>query len=418
MGEWQDTKENSFMLAIPKHEEELRNVRLIMDRIRNSPYFTVINMGLTEEEIPVHEIMYHGDTYKFFLYPEKFEIPEMFRVAHFFSDVDVEEIEKRNMGLTIEMEFSDKILESYHLQLKIIDTIFPDTIGVLDFSAEKIISGAWVGLAAKCNTPPAPRYLFTTQAVYASDEDVWLHTHGLNRCGLMELEILGSTKETAQRHCQVIESVAARLLDDPEIFQEQGAIYVAKLSNNQPLVATWIPWQEAMDTIEEETVGGPQDRTEESGHGGYTGCLFVFDSPESMDEGRISHISIYDELLEDNPMYMMTNSETDRMRSLAMERVGYMREGFEKGAQAVLIKVGLTIDEEYRTETNMKEHIWFELKSVEETSFTAELTQEPYMVSGIHAGDVGTYSYDEITDWIVFTESDRITPDEVYLMDM
>ena len=39
------------------------------------------------------------------------------------------------------------------------------------------------------------------------------------------------------------------------------------------------------------------------------------------------------------------------------------------------------------------------------------------MVSGMHAGDVGTYPYEDITDWLVFTEERRISPDDVYLLE-
>lgn len=414
----ENKREKSYMLIIPKQEEELQNIELIMDRIRNSPYFTVKDMCLGEDGCPLNVIEYHGDTYSFSLYPEDFHIPEMFRVQHFFEDVDVEEIDKRSVGLIITMEFSEKSLESYHLQLRIIDTIFPESIGVLDYSAEKILSGAWVNLAARCNTLPAPRYLFTTQAVFASDEDIWLHTHGLNRCGLMELEVLGSTKKASQNHYNVIETVAARLIEEPDLFDDGGAVYVAKMCNNQPLVVTWVPWQEAMNTIEEGTIGGPADRTEEGGHDGYTGSIFVYATPDDMDNNKYSHISIYDELLENNPMFMFTNEETARMKSLAIERVDYMKKAFGGIAKAVLVKVGLIIDEEYQTEKNKYEHIWFELKSISEDGFTAELTQEPYMVSGMHTGDVGSYSYDQITDWLIFTDKNRISPDEVYLMDI
>lgn len=38
-----------------------------------------------------------------------------------------------------------------------------------------------------------------------------------------------------------------------------------------------------------------------------------------------------------------------------------------------------------------------------EDTFTAEFTQEPYIVSGMHTGDIGTYSYEDITDWLKFT---------------
>ncbi|MBP5732650.1 MAG: hypothetical protein J6W66_02320 [Lachnospiraceae bacterium] len=44
------------------------------------------------------------------------------------------------------------------------------------------------------------------------------------------------------------------------------------------------------------------------------------------------------------------------------------------------------------------------------------MTQEPYYVSGIKEGDVGTYSFDDVTDWLVFTKERRISPDDAYLL--
>lgn len=409
-------KEKSYMLAIPKHPEELKDVNMIMDRIKNATDFQLLQMGQNEEGTPWHEIEYKGEKYEFLIYPENYRIPEMFRVQHFFADVDVEEIDKQSTGLIVAMDFSEKPLESYHLQLKIINTIFPETLAVLDYSSEKILSGTWLSYAAKSQTPPAPRYLFTAQAVYTG-KDVWLHTHGLNRCGIMELEVLGSTKETSQNHYHVLEAMASRLIDEPDVLDDEGVMYVARLCNNQPLMATWLPWQQVMGMIKKGTLGGPADRNDESGHNGYTGSIYVYQTPDDMDNKKYSHLSVYDKLLENNPMFMYTNEETDRLRTLAIERVGYMKKAFENGAKAVLIKVGLKIDEEHRTETNEREHIWFELKSVAEDTFTAQLTQEPYMVSGMHEGDMGTYPYEDITDWIIFTEKNRISPDDIYLLE-
>ena len=169
--------------------------------------------------------------------------------------------------------------------------------------------------------------------------------------------------------------------------------------------------------IKKGTLGGPADRNDESGHNGYTGCVYVYQSPDDMESKKYSHLSVYDKLLENNPMFMYTNEETDRLKTLAIERVDYMKKAFLNGAKAVLIKVGLKIDEEHRTETNEREHIWFELKSVDENTFTAQLTQEPYMVSGMHEGDMGTYPYEDITDWLIFTEENRISPDDIYLLE-
>lgn len=409
-------KERSFMLAIPKHPEELKDIQLLHNRIINTKDFKLLQERQAENEAPGFEIEYKGSVYRFVMYPEPFQIPEMFRIQHFFADVDVEEIEKQKMGLIVAMDYSDKPLESYHLQLKIINTLFPETLAVLDYSAEKVLSGTWLAYAAKSQTPPAPRYLFTAQAVYTG-KDVWLHTHGLNRCGIMELEVLGSTKDTYQNHYHVLEAIASRLIDEPDALDDEAVMYVARLCNNQPLMATWIPWQQAMGMVKKGITGGTQDRGGDNGHDGYTGAIYVYPSPDDMDNKRYAHLSVYDDLLDKNPMFMFTNEETERLRTLAIERVEYMKNAFLNGAKAVLIKVGLKIDEEHRTESNEREHIWFELKSVAEDTFTAQLTQEPYMVSGMHEGDMGTYPYADITDWLIFTEKNRISPDDIYLLD-
>ena len=106
------------------------------------------------------------------------------------------------------------------------------------------------------------------------------------------------------------------------------------------------------------------------------------------------------------------------MKALAVERVSYMLRAMEVKENHILVKVGLTIDEEYQEDNNTKEHIWFELLEAQDGKFTAKLAQEPYYVSGMHQDDIGTYTYDDLTDWIIFTPERRITPDDVYIMDL
>ena len=84
----------------------------------------------------------------------------------------------------------------------------------------------------------------------------------------------------------------------------------------------------------------------------------------------------------------------------------------------ILIKIGLTIDKEYQEDNNTKEHIWFELLEAKDGTLTGKLTQEPYYVSGMHQDDIGTYTLEDLTDWIIFTPKRRITPDDVYIMDL
>ncbi len=67
-------------------------------------------------------------------------------------------------------------------------------------------------------------------------------------------------------------------------------------------------------------------------------------------------------------------------------------------------------------EEGFHEHIWFKLLELRENTFTAELTQEPYYVNNLRAGDFREISYEDITDWMMFMDEQRITPDSVYLV--
>ncbi|MBQ1574425.1 MAG: DUF2314 domain-containing protein, partial [Clostridiales bacterium] len=126
----------------------------------------------------------------------------------------------------------------------------------------------------------------------------------------------------------------------------------------------------------------------------------------------------FNQFLGQNPMFMFSTEETKRMSALAIERIPYMLKAFENKDNTVIIKVGLITDKEHWSSEDKpeREHIWFELKDIKDGSIVAELTQDPYYVSGIKQGDIGTYPFSDITDWLVFTKECRISPDDAYLL--
>ena len=70
---------------------------------------------------------------------------------------------------------------------------------------------------------------------------MWLHTHGLNRCGLYELEILKSDKENYNNHYYLISTLASHLLDKDDRTPEPGAgVYIGMLNDRLPIVATYV----------------------------------------------------------------------------------------------------------------------------------------------------------------------------------
>ena len=405
----------SQMLAIPASPDSLHDPEELLRRVQNTGAFQLHSSRLEDETLHL-EISSDGELYHAEIYPTEFMIPELYRCQHLFPDVDVEAIERAQLGLAAEMEFGPDALASYHLQLKLICTLVPDLLAVLDDSSEKILSGRWVTLAAQSRVAPAPRYLYTAQAVSGGDDCVWLHTHGLNRCGCPELEVLNSTKETYQSHYNVLETLANRLLDEEEIPGCGEPFFLAYVDQEIPLIVTLIPWADAVENYPEDMTGGKADRQE--GHNEDTCAIFVYPSEESIDKGQSSSLAIYDQLLQDNPIYMITTDETNRMHDLASERLPYFKAAFQDSRNKLLGKFGLLIDEKYRTEDNCREHIWFEILDIQGDRFKARLTQEPYYVSGVHEGYESEFGPEDLTDWLIFTPERRISPDDVYLMEL
>lgn len=404
----------SCMIAIPKCEEDLKDIEGIMNRISNNAEIKLLaheydeGMKLTLE---VEEM-----EYTVVMAPVDINLSEMYRIQHFFPDIDIDTVQKAEFGLEVDMEFGEDALTSYHAQLKIMNVLMPDAVAILDASSEKVLSGKWVKLAAESKVPPAPRYIYTVQAVSGEDDCVWLHSHGLNRCGIPELEVLNSTIDTYQSHYNIIETMAGRLLELEEPLEMGEPFYLARVTEDIPMFTTLVPWQEAVEHYPDDMLGGKCDR--EDSHNENTCGIFVFASQEDLENGEYSPVSIFDEFLQDNPLYMISNKETDRMRNLAAERLNYMLDASKNDENTIILKIGLEMDEEFKEDDNEREHIWFELLEVEDGAVRCRLTQEPYFVKNMHEGSEGTYTFDKITDWLIYTKERRISPDDVYIMNL
>lgn len=406
-------KTRSQMLAIPADGSDIERPQLLVRRLQEAEGFRVESVE-PEDNVVKLTIVCEEERFSVEMYPTDFGIPELYRCQHFFPDIDIETIQKIEYGLAVEMKFGKNALLSYHLQLKLIHAMLPDALAVIDDSSEKILSGRWVALAAASKVPPAPRYLYTAQAVSDAEGEgcVWLHTHGLNRCGRPELEVLDSNKENYQEHYNVLETLANRLLEDEEIPEFGSPYFLAYVAEGMPLVVTLIDWAEAVELYEPDMLGGKKDRQES--HNGDTCVIFVYPSRESADEGKFYPLDIYDKLMKDNPVFMISNEETARMRAQAVERISYLLEASQNRENHLLVKLGLCVDEEYRTQDNEREHIWFEVLEVSGDRFTAKLTQEPYYIKGIHEGYTAQFGPEDVTDWLIYTPEGRISPDDVY----
>lgn len=403
LGYWE---KESYMLVVPK-EATRTLLEGIVDRVAQIEGVEIKEKrALTEQEAGRIKINYENEDFEIGYYPSSFSLPDCYlddRNYHFSK----EDFRNAKASLTLFMKFNKDAKKSYHLQLKLAVAMVPNLIGIMDESAERLLPKAWVEMAAKSKILPGPQDLYTVQAVTAENGEVWLHTHGLCRCDLTELEILNSNKENYNSHYELITTFASYLIDKKEEFE--GRAYIGALLNGQPIVVTYLPWTEGLREYKDITLGGIEDR--QNGHNSRTSIIFLYKDEDDEKKKKISKISIFDDFWNNNPLFFLSNEETARMKELAMERFSFVKEALKNKDNKIIVKIGLPV-----ANTSQFEHIWFELLAFEGDKFKAKLTQEPYDVENMHEGDIGWYTVQDVTDWTIYTPAFPVIPGTAYLL--
>lgn len=408
-------KSTSYIMAVPRSREELGDQDTLVRRLKETALFRLISYKPGDEMTVVVE--YGGGEYELRLFPEKLELPELYTIGHQFSKVDAQAMRSAGGGLTAAMTFGQDIPLSYQVQLKVLACILPGMVGLVDFCAERILSGVWAEMAARSSVPPAPSYIYTIQAVSGDDGTVWLHTHGLNRCGSVELEILGSDEEHYQSHAAVLQTVAGNTVAKAPLGPEREPFWVSTLSDGARLMGTWISWPVAVRFYGRKAAGGAADRRES--HNENTGILYFYASPEDTGAGRLTPISSYDDRLGDNPVMMISTEETERMRRLAAERLDFFRREIVREQVRGLMKFGLPADEAYRSRDGENlEHLWFEVLRMDGSAVLGRSIQDAYYIDSLREGTELRLDLADLTDWMLYTPECQVTPDSVYLLEI
>ncbi len=409
LGYWE---EKSYMLAVPENDKNNPLVGLF-DRVSSIDDVEIVDKReLTEKDAGYIKLRYKGEEYEVGFYPSDFVFAEYcINKSYYFSKDEVQKLREAKVALTIFMKFNKDSKKSYHLQLKLALAMVPDLIGVMDESAEKILPPKWVKMTANSNIYPGANDLYNVQAVSDKNGEVWLHSHGLCRCGLTELEILQSDVKNYNNHYNLLSTYASYLIDKRENFNPtEDSAYIGILSNRQPIVVTCLSWTKGLGEYKNLNLGNIQDR--KNGHNSKTSLIFLYKSEEDEKNKKLSKVSEYDDLWGENPIFFISNEETARMKALAMERFDFVKREF-KLENTIIIKIGLHVDDGGDTDF---EHIWFELLEFDGEKFKAKLTQEPYNVKSMHQGDETWFTVKDVTDWIIYTPNFPVNPGSAYML--
>lgn len=319
-------------------------------------------------------------------------------------------------------------LESYRDLVRFIAEPFDDVPGILDVNTT-----GWIRKRAiteqflpEDNIPPV-EVLWIVHAVSADPAHsprggVWLHTHGLWRCGRPELEMLEVDPDYGSDAGNLINEIAERILDEPP--PEPGEPF--HLGEN--LAVTLQPWQEVAPYVSRGAPGGMPDR-EEDENGVHTGLRAVI--CDEKQKGTFKKVwtwprTAIDRLNRDQAVIWKSARATQRIATQARYTFGELATAFTKlrphlpantdNVRAmVLVKAAFPyqIDD---SDDETAEHMWLEVLGFEGETVEGRLLNEPMFINDLAANDTLTIERSRLSDWMVQTQAGSFGPSNVAAM--
>jgi uncharacterized protein YegJ (DUF2314 family) len=359
------------------------------------------------------DLRWEGDdgvtSYRVWLEPAE-QLEEVHLELGYLEPEDLEASRSAQWSIGVSTRFGDNPLQDFHHQVQLLATVAPKAVVTYDISASWPRSGDWLRDTASARVPPSPENLYSVHAVMDPDasDRVWLHTHGLLRCGTIELEMLDAPAEHAATLCNLLGAAAAMTLElGPPPPEEPFLV-------GQGLELVWLPWDKGLSHVPRGVSGSTRDRDEYHSHP--SGILFApGEKWLGLFGSRFRNPERYLSILEDNPLLYVSNLETARMSRLATERLHRFLKLFEQQSTSedwlFLVKLGYAVD--HAEEPDDREHLWFQVHGVEDSRFDATLINAPYGIARMHEGQRDLHDRELLSDWSVHCPHGSFDPDSV-----
>ena len=418
----------STMGIFPSSKDFVFSRESIEKSLKSTDYFQLINFDLIEIDKDENGAVKQEYQLVVSYLEEEFDVNlyvvdarsndySEFGFGNMISDEEMEIATQQDFYLESVMYFGNDALDSFHLQLKIMQAIVENPSIVVDFMPYRLLSGKWAKVTAESEIPPAPSYLYVIHGVYDEDENgdrvYWMHTHGLHRCGSVELEML-NIKDGVEQMNSALDMIVNAFIKPDFRSPENEEFNIGY--DGLDITFCWKRWEDVVKDYPATIPGGYNERQPENEN--YEPCGVLL----GVQEGHTLTPEVYAATIADNPIFFISDQETERMSALAYQRFESYKKAFntyfnpeadEENYYRFLIKLGFDVDHEMN-----KEHIWFDVYGINENNeIFGVCLNRPYAVEGLNEGDEGLYPQEMITDWLIYTPTNTITPDNIYTID-
>jgi len=222
----------------------------------------------------------------------------------------------------------------------------------------------------------------------------WLHTHGLRRCGTVEVELVDVPKERVCDMKMLLQAAASRLIEEAAPPSMCTAFEVSRETK-----VLWIPWAKAARKL---SIAGPGARRDPA-HTEGTGVLRAKPgrwrscAPQVAIEGR--------------PRVLVSRAESQRMAAGARERWARFARLLDRHAGdegwSFLAKASFAAEGPCG-----REHLWMAVEDADAEGWTGRVLSHPCRAS-IAAGDSRRSELSELSGFQVRSPQGTFGPDEL-----
>ncbi len=406
-------KTTSYIMAVPMKDMDINTPQMIYDRINDLDEFELENISFDDKNVcPMLTVVYNGLEYIVDVKVETLQIDPDYIFCHPMPDECIRTLKKAKIGLTVSITFSDDIINSYFFQIKLLNCILPDKAAVIDFNTHRILSPMWIESATRSSAAPGPGYMFSINVIGGNGDKVWIHTHGLNRCGFVELEVLDCVKENVNTYASILSITSNKIISENDMPDEMKPMNIASLENSQNLSVTWCLWKDVINDYADNIPGVGTSRTRE--HCFFNGILYIYPLVKK-NKKPCKATDVHNINLE-NAIIEIASSETERMRIIAVETIPQLTKGFSIPGAKAIVKIEIDASENNNNPVNY-EHIWAELNEIGIDDITCSSIQNSVFSDTLRQDDKIRSKITNITDWVLNINGKRISPDCAFLVD-
>ena len=298
------------------------------------------------------------------------------------------------MALSVFTHLPPDCLEAYRAQLCVVRTLAPESAAVFDANAYTVLQTADLDDLTTVPVPPPPTRLYSVHVVIREGL-AWLHTHGLQRCGAVEIELVDVPRERVSDMKALLHAAAARLIEEAA---PPGMCTAFEVSRETNLV--WIPWAKM---AAKGIVKGPGTQRS-SCHTRETGVLLA--KPSRWQRKAFPH-----EVIQGRPRVLVSRAESIRMAAGARARWDRFRALFEEHrrdeAWRFLIKAAFDT-----AGPCGREHLWMDLRAATADGWSAQIVSDPCRAS-LSRGDTIEGALDSLSGFEVRAPSGTFGPDDL-----